>query len=62
MCDIRVACKDCGLPFTFPGFANGLSSVEGRVSIGGEILRIPVKPRDQEHFEFFPGFDVEQTI
>lgn len=60
-CDLRIKCRDCGLPFTFPGFANGISSVEGRVSINGETLCIPIKPQGQEHFNFFPGFNVRQT-
>jgi hypothetical protein len=60
-CDIRVRCLDCGLPFTFPGLANGISSHEARVSVSGEVLNVPMKPQDQEHFEFFTGFNVRHT-
>jgi hypothetical protein len=61
-CDIKLRCTQCGIPFTFPGFANGISSHEARVSINGEVLCVPVKPADKEHFEFFPGFDVKQVL
>ena len=61
MADVSVKCAQCGKPFTFPGFANGISSHEARVSISGEVLSVPIKPNDQEHFEFFPGFNVRQT-
>ena len=60
MCDVKVKCAQCDKPFTFPGFANGISSHEARVSISGEVLSVPIKPNDQEHFEFYPGFDVKQ--
>ena len=61
MLDVKVRCKDCQTPFTFPGFANGISSHEPRVSISEHILSVPIKPADQPHFEFFPGFDVRHT-
>jgi hypothetical protein len=59
--DIRVKCAQCGEAFTFPGFANGISSHEARVSIDRQVLGVPLKPASQDHFEFFPGFDVKQT-
>ena len=59
--DIRVKCSQCGEEFTFPGFANGISSHEARVSIDGKVLGVPLKPASQEHFEFFPGFNVRHT-
>jgi hypothetical protein len=60
-CDIRVKCSKCGLPFTFPGFANGISSHEARVSINGEVLCVPMKPADKLNFVFYPGFNVTHT-
>jgi hypothetical protein len=58
MCDLRVQCCDCELEFTFPGFSNGISSHEARVSIDGKVLSVPIKPSNQEAFSFFPGFNV----
>jgi hypothetical protein len=59
--DVEVKCSQCGLPFEFPGLANGISSTEARVSINGQKMSVPLKPADKQHFEFFPGFDVRQT-
>lgn len=61
-CDFRVKCAECGLPFTFPGLPNGISSHEARVSINGQVMVVPIKPADKKHFEFFPGFDVHHTV
>jgi len=61
MLDIKLKCTQCNTSFTFPSFPNGISSHEARVSVSGEVLSVPVKPQDQEHFNFFPGFDVKHT-
>ena len=61
MADVEVKCAQCGLPFTFPGLANGISSTEARVSVSGEKMSVPIKPQDQPHFSFFPGFNVRHT-
>jgi hypothetical protein len=58
--DIKVVCHDCKLPFEFPGFAHGISSHEARVSIDGQTMCVPLKPKGQEAFSFYPGFNVMQ--
>jgi len=60
MADVKICCVQCGMPFEFPGFAHGISSIEPRVSINHQTIHLPLKPSDKEHFEFFPGFNVKE--
>ena len=58
--DIKVQCAECKLPFEFPGFAHGVSSHEARVSIDHQVLNVPLKPKGQQAFSFYPGLNVTQ--
>jgi len=60
--DIRIQCKECGLPFEFPGLPGGISSSEARVSIDCQTLNVPLKPSDQKDFNFFTGFNVKHVV
>lgn len=42
--DVKVKCKECGLPFRFLGLPHGYSFVEPSVSADGTELRAPIEP------------------
>lgn len=48
--EVHVSCapepEGCGVAFTFPGVACGLSFDEPRVSVDGTELRAPIRPVD----------------
>lgn len=54
-CEIRVHCKECGEPFTFPPMPMGLCSHEARINLDGTELRLPMKPKSQSAFPTFGG-------
>lgn len=58
ICDIRINCAECDLPFEFPGLPAGLSFSEARVSPDAQELRLPIKPKGTLVFPAVPGFDV----
>jgi len=61
--DIRIKCKECGLPFEFPDIPVGLNSQEARVSVDSQELRLPIKPRGSRIFPAFAGisgFDIHR--
>lgn len=43
-CDITVACRQCGLPFSWVGPMIGVSFSGPAVSVDGLELRIPIEP------------------
>ena len=48
--DIKVRCRDCGLPFRFIGIAAGNHFAEPRVSVDGTELRAPLEPATHDKF------------
>jgi len=44
MVDIKINCRDCGLPFEFIGIPNGMSFYQPMLNIDNTELRAPIKP------------------
>lgn len=44
MADIRINCKDCGLPFEFMGLQMGMDLQGARMSPDGQEARIAITP------------------
>ena len=54
-CDIKVKCKDCGLPFEWIGLPHGVNSDIPTVSLSNLELRTRIKPTT-DTFNINPNF------
>jgi hypothetical protein len=56
--DLRLHCRDCGLPFEWVGLPLGFSHYQPTVSIDGQEMRVPAIPLGGKVTEGLAGFRV----
>lgn len=56
--DMRIACRDCGLPFEWVGLPLGFSHYQPTVSIDAQEMRVPIVPRGLKPPKGLAGFRV----
>jgi len=56
--EIKVHCKDCGLPFEWVGLTAGYRGDAPRVDVAAQELRAPLKPKGCKLMPGIPGYDV----
>lgn len=62
--DVKIQCRDCGLPFEWVGFPMGFSFNEPRVSVDCQELRAPLKPKGEAMpaLQGAVGFSARRTM
>lgn len=56
--DVRISCKDCGLPFEFIGVSAGLSYEKPMASVTAQEIHLPIKPKGSKLMPAVAGFEV----
>lgn len=59
--DIKLWCRDCGMPFEWVGLPNGFSHYQPTVSIDGQEMRAPIVPKGCVPPKGLAGFSVTHT-
>jgi hypothetical protein len=56
--EIRIKCRECGLPFEFIGVEAGMSCEKPMASVDAQELRAPIRPKGCLLMPAIPGFAV----
>ena len=62
MSDIRISCRDCGLPFQFVGVDTGVDFYHPMKSFSGEEMHAPIVPKGKEMPRGLTGFRVRRSV
>lgn len=58
MAEVRIRCKECGLPFEFIGLECGLTFTGPACDPSAQEARLPIKPKGLAVLPGVPGFKV----
>lgn len=62
MADVRVQCKECGLPFRFVGVPAGISWDRPAVSIDNTELHAPIEPETEPRLQTMASFQMPPEL